>query len=210
MWRSTALASLGDLPAALHDAEEALRLARSVDDPDVLADALTALVAAQVWLGQGMDRTLVTQALELEASAEPRAVARRPSVRVAHLLARTGEIDESRSMCTSLLNEAVGSGDDDAGGLLHAELGWIEFLAGDWVASLDHLRKSVDLAPSQGSRVGALALVEAHRGKADAATSHAMEAMEAHARSGAVDAELLALVCPRRPRAVARQRHRRS
>ncbi len=141
MWRSTALASLGDLPDALRDAEEALRLARSVDDPDALADALTALVATQVWLGQGIDRALVTQALELEASTEPRAVARRASLRVAQLLARTGEIDESRSMCTSLLDEAVGSGDDDAGGILHAELGWIEFLAGDWGAALDHLRK---------------------------------------------------------------------
>ena len=193
MWRSTALASLGDLPAALGDAEEALRLARSVDDPDALADALTALVATQVWLGQGIDHALMKQALELEASTEPRSVARRPSFRVANLLARTGEIDESRSICTELLAEAVDSGDDDAGGRLHAELGWVEFLAGDWVASLDHLRKSVVLAPVQGSRLGALALVEAHRGEADAARSHAMEAMEAHTRSGAVDAELLAL-----------------
>ena len=193
MWRSTALASLGDLPAALGDAEEALRLARSVDDPDALADALTALVATQVWLGQGIDHALMRQALELEASTEPRSVARRPSFRVANLLARTGEIDESRSMCTELLAEAVDSGDDDAGGRLHAELGWVEFLAGDWVASLDHLRKSVVLAPVQGSRLGALALVEAHLGEAEAARSHAMEAMEAHTRSGAVDAELLAL-----------------
>jgi DNA-binding CsgD family transcriptional regulator len=193
MWRSTALSSLGDLPAALHDAEEALRLARSADDPDALADALTALIAAQVWLGQGVDRTLATQAIELEASTEPRSVARRPSISLADLLAKTGEIEESRSTCTSLLDEAVGSGDDDAAGRLHAELGWIEFLAGDWVASLEHLRKSVVLSPVQGSRLGALALVEAHRGEADAATSHAMEAMEAHTRSGAVDAEILAL-----------------
>ena len=56
MWLSTARLSLGDLQAALDDAEEALRLARSVDDPDALADALTALVAAQVWLGLGIDR----------------------------------------------------------------------------------------------------------------------------------------------------------
>jgi DNA-binding CsgD family transcriptional regulator/tetratricopeptide (TPR) repeat protein len=192
MWRSTALASLGDLPAALGDAEEALRLARSVDDPDALADALTALVATQVWLGLGLDQALVSQALELEASTAPRSVARRSSFRVASLLARTGEIDESRSRFTSLLIEAVGSGDDDADGRLHAELGWVEFLAGDWVASLDHLRKSVVLAPVEGSRLGALALVEAHLGEAEAASSHALEATQAYTRSGAVEAELLA------------------
>ena len=209
-WRSTARLSLGDLLAALNDAEEALQLARSVDDPDALADALTALVAAQVWLGQGIDRTLVTQTLELEASTEPRPVARRPSVRVAHLLARTGEIDESRSMCTSLLDEAVGSGDDDAGGRLHAELGWVEFLAGDWVASLDHLRRAVVSAPAQGSRLGALALVEAHRGEADAAQvardgSDGGSRAERRGGRGAPRA-----VRARRPGAVAGQRVRRS
>ncbi len=193
MWRSTALSSLGELPAALHDAEEALRLARSVNDPDALADALASLVAVQVRLGQGIDRALVTQSLELEASTEPRSVARRASVRVAHLLARTGDVDGSRSMCTSLLDEAVGAGDDDAEGILHAELGWIEFLAGDWIASVDHLDKAIVLAPAHASRLGMLALLEAHLGQADAARSHAREAMAACALSGEVDADLLAL-----------------
>ena len=193
MWRSTALASLGDLPAALLDAEEALRLARSVDDPDALADALTALVATQVWSGQGIDRALVAQALELEASTEPRAVARRPSARVAHLLAWTGEIDESRSICTSLLDEAVGSGDDDAGGALHAELGWIEFLAGDWVASLDHLAEAVGPRTGTGEQARDVGARRGPPGRGGRRATHAKEAMEACALSGAVDAEILAL-----------------
>ena len=193
MWRSYALASLGDLSAAERDAEEALRLAGSAGEPGALADALAALVTTQVWLGRGIDRSLMGRALELETSFEPRSVARRPSFVLASLLARTGEIDESRVMCTSLLTEAIDSGDEDAVGLLRSLLGWIEFLAGNWAASLDHSTRTIRLAPGHASRLGALALLEACLGVAEAARTHAREALEASLHSGAVDAELLAL-----------------
>ena len=96
-------------------------------------------------------------------------------------------------MCASFLIEAVDAGDEDAGGLLRSELGWIEFLAGDWEASLDHLTRASGVAASHGKRLGALALVAAHLGDADATRSHAKEAIDASALSGAVDAEILAL-----------------
>ena len=96
-------------------------------------------------------------------------------------------------MCTTLLVEAIESGDEDATGLLHAELGWVEFLAGDWEASLDHLVRAVDHAPGSARGLGALALQEAHLGETDAARSHATEGLEASERSGAVEAEILAL-----------------
>jgi DNA-binding CsgD family transcriptional regulator len=193
MWRSRAVAALGDLSAAERDAEEALRLAGSANDPGAEADALTALVTTQVWLGRGLDHALMNRALELEGSFELRSVARRPSFGLANLLARTGDIDESRPMCASLLREAIDAGDEDAGGLLRAELGWIEFLAGNWQASLDHFTKTIGLAPGHAGRLGAMALLEACLGDVEGARAHAKEALDASLRSGAVDAEILAL-----------------
>ena len=71
-WRSYAAASLGDLQRALDDAEEAARLADPLDQPEVLANAVTALVNAQVWLGRGLDRELI------ERGARPRDEVRVP------------------------------------------------------------------------------------------------------------------------------------
>jgi DNA-binding CsgD family transcriptional regulator len=193
MWRSYAVASSGDLRAAERHAQEAVRLAGSADEPGALADALTALVTTQVWLGEGIDRSLMDRALELELSFQPRSVARRPRFGLATLLARTGEIDESRVVCTALLREAIDAGDEDAAGLMRSELAWIEFLAGNWEASLDQSTKAIDLSPGHAGRLGALALLEACLGEAEAARAHAREALDASARSGAVDAELLAL-----------------
>ena len=51
----------------------------------------------------------------------------------------------------------------------------------------------VDHAPGSARRLGVLALQEAYRGETDAARSHGNEALEASERSGAVDAEILAL-----------------
>ena len=191
-WRSYACASLGDLRGALGDAEEAVRLAGSAGDPGLGRRAHRAR-RTRVWLGQGIDEALMTEALALESSSAPRPIAGRSRLRLASLMSRTGAIGEGRSMCEALLVEAVGSGDEDATGLLHAELGWVEFLAGDWEASLDHLVRAVGHAPDGASGLGALALLEAHLGDVDAARSHALEGLEASERSGAVEAEILAL-----------------
>ena len=193
VWRSYAGASLGDLRGALGDAEEAVRLAGSADDPGLLAGALTALVTTGVWVGEGIDEAMMTEALELETSSAPRPIAGRSRLRLASLMARTGAIEEGRSMCEALLVDAIGSGDEDATVLLHAELGWVEFLAGDWEASLDHLVRAEGNGPGGPGRLGALALLEAHLGDVEAARSHAAEGLEASERSGAVEAEILAL-----------------
>ena len=190
--RSHIVGFLGDLSAAQLDAEEALRLSGSADDPGTLADALTTLVRTQVWLGRGIDHALMNRALELETSFEPRSVAGRPSFDLANLLSRTGEIDESRLMCTSLLREAIDAGDEDAGGMLRAELGWIELLAGNWEASLDHLTKTIGPARATGG-LAILALLETCLGGVEAARSHATEALDASLQRGVVDAALLAL-----------------
>jgi DNA-binding CsgD family transcriptional regulator len=192
MWRSHAVASLGQLRAALGDAEEALRLARSQDDPGVEADALTALATTHVWLGGGIDHVLMDRALELERSFEPRSIARRPSFGLASLLAKIGELDDSRQRCSSLLSEAIDAGDEDAVGLLRSELGWIEYLGGNWDRSFDHLGKAIGVSPGHTGWLGALALLEACLGEVDAARAHAAEALDASALSGAVDVEIIA------------------
>jgi ATP/maltotriose-dependent transcriptional regulator MalT len=192
-WRSYAAASLGDLDGALADAEEAARLAGPVDDPEVRANALTALVNAQVWIGRGLDRELIGQALDLESGFASLSVARRPSVRLAGFLQRTGDVHESGSLCASLLVDATRAGDEDAVTVLHAELGWLAYLAGHWDVSVDHLTSAGPLDPGHAGRLGMLALVEAGLGQVDIARSHAGEALDASVRSGAIDAALMAL-----------------
>ena len=62
-----------------------------------VADASTALVTARVWLGRGIDEALMTEALALETSSEPRPIAGRSrSVSRAHgedRCARRGPVD---------------------------------------------------------------------------------------------------------------------
>ena len=159
----------------------------------MLADALTALVTAQVWLGRGLDRGLMGRAIEFGTRLAPLSVPRRPSLTMVGLLARTGAWDEARSLGASLLDDATAAGDEEAVALLRAELGWIAYLEGDWGTSLDHLSAASRMASGHPGRLGMLALVEAGLGEVDASRTHAEQGLEASARSGSIDAELFAL-----------------
>ena len=108
-WRSFAEASRGDLRIALHDAEEAVRTVDPAEEPEVLADALTALITAQVWLGRGLDRGPRGTAIEVGTRLAPTSVPR-PDLMMVGLLARTGEWDEARSLGASLLDDATAAG----------------------------------------------------------------------------------------------------
>ena len=191
-WRSFAEASRGDLRIALHDAEEAVRTVDPAEEPEVLADALTALITAQVWLGRGLDRGPRGTAIEVGTRLAPTSVPR-PDLMMVGLLARTGEWDEARSLGASLLDDATAAGDEEAVALLRAELGWVAYLEGDWESSLDHLSAAIRMGSGHPGRLGMLALVEAGLGQVDASRTHATQGLEASARSGSLDAELFAL-----------------
>ena len=112
------------------------------------------------------------RALELERSSELTFVARRPSLGSADLLTRTGQIDEARRRCASLLEQASLEGDEVSAGLLHRNLGWIDLLAGEWTGSRNHLEQAISLG-ADTSAFATRAVLEALRGDAAAATADA-------------------------------------
>ena len=190
MWRSTA--RLARRPAgALDDAEEALRLARSVDDPGCAGRRAHGARCGTGVAGTGHRRAMMAQTLELEASTEPRPVARRPSCPRRGSLGQDGRDRREPLDVHALLVEAVVSGDDDAGGLLHAELGWVEFLAG-----IGKRRSTISRAVGPAPDRGAARSVGAGRGPSRRCRRGRIPrdgSDRGSARSGAVDAELLAL-----------------
>lgn len=192
-WRSWAVASVGDLAIAERHAQEALRLAELGDDPAALGTALSALAMVRTWLGQGIPHDLIDRGIELESSIEPISATDLPSSVLAYLLVWTGELDQARRMCTSLLDDATLMGNEDSAGFLHWELGWVELLAGNWQASLTHHAKMITLAPSHSGRLGARALVNACLGDIVTVRADAKAALDASRRSGSITWELLAL-----------------
>jgi len=193
MWRSWALNWAGDLQAAQRHAEEALRLAEPGDDPTALVAALTALAVIRTALGRGIAHDLMERALELEGSIEPLSVSDRPSLAHAKQLVWTGEFDELRRICTSLLGEATVRGDEDSAGDLHLALGSVELRTGNWEASRDHFEKGIARTPNPDSWLGTKAIVEACMGNIHAARADAREALEASRRSGFLLGEISAL-----------------
>jgi DNA-binding CsgD family transcriptional regulator len=192
-WRSYALRATGDLNGAERDAEEALRLAKLGHDATELAEALTALGATRMALGRDMSDDLMERALELEGSMEPFSVTDWPSFLHTDQLVWLGQLDEARKICIQLLDEATVRGDEDAAGQLHWSLAHIEFLAGNWAATLAHESKMLTLTSKPAGRLGSRAMVEACGGDLQAATADAQEALKASRRSGFLLGEMFAL-----------------
>lgn len=191
-WRSHALAWDGNLASAEHHAEEALRLAELGDDPAVLADSLMALASMRTWLGRGIPQELVDRALKLEDVIDSPSVSDRPSLVHSSMLALTGQLDEARKICTSLLQEATVRGDEDAVTSFHWLLGRTELLAGNWNAALAHYERMI--VPLQSANwLGARALVTVYVGDVDVARVQAEKALNTARRSGPLLGELLAL-----------------
>jgi len=188
--RSHVLASCGDLPSALEDAEEAVRLAERAAPPTVAA-ALMALLSVRGWLGRKIPRDRMRRVLQLEGSFEPASVADRPTFVLAQVLVRTGNLDEGRRICDGLLEAANLIGDEDSAAILHAELANVELLSGAWRQALGHCVSAAALAPRR-SVLGVRALAEAHLGEVDTARADASGALADLQRSGRVEEELLA------------------
>ena len=139
----------------------------------MLADALTALITAQVWLGRGLDRGPRGTAIEVGTRLAPTSVPRpepddgraprphrRRGTRLVRWLRRSWTTRRPR--VTKKRSRSSARSSDG-----------LPYLEGDWESSLDHLSAAIRMGSGHPGRLGMLALVEAGLGQVDASRTHA-------------------------------------
>jgi ATP/maltotriose-dependent transcriptional regulator MalT len=172
---------MGNLKRSEEHASAALEIAEELNDPVALAESLSALAFVRFVLGSGLPNPLIERAIELSPSADLTSlmVVLRPPFVYAQMLKYADRLDEASSAFRTLLAEAADEGQESALPVLHYHLAELECRAGDWLAAAHHAEESLRLAVLTGMPFYqtmahyAVALVEAHRGRADSARRHA-------------------------------------
>lgn len=161
-----------DPSRAAQEAEAALALLEPLGedaDPGIHARALSMRLRSRVFLGQGLDRTIVDRVLRLEARLPPgRRQLDRPSAGFGFWFKHVDDLDASRSWLTREL-EALGDEPRQRDALEH--LAVTECWAGNLELARAHARSALELSEpgsvSELRATSALALVEAHLGSVD-------------------------------------------
>jgi DNA-binding CsgD family transcriptional regulator len=166
-----------DLPRALDHANAALGLLDSVGDaadPLVRASALAFRARNRLVMGEGLDREDMRRALELEAQSvgdDPGPA--RAADGFGQWLKYADEIDESRELLETGLARDLDAGYEKGALNKFQHLALTECLAGNLDLALEYAHRSCDLHDLERNRVlgyawPILAIVEAHRGNAEA------------------------------------------
>ena len=156
-----------DFDAAADHAAEALRLMEltNTDDGLALAMAISASAAAAFMAGRGLDRAMFARAIDLERGSAISA-ADSAAGALAALLKYADDLDESREMLESLVDEA----DDGSLPYVLGHLPQLELWTGRWDVAEECAHRQLDLArrTQQESQVQAalfnVAVVAAFRG----------------------------------------------
>ena len=169
-----------DVRSALIDARMALEKAERVGDAELIAGAIARVGQMETWAAE-----ITPGLLERGAEMEERlglalGFQTSPSMSLARLMTRLGEIQRSRVMSEELERKALARGDNGTRTLILWSLSEIEWLAGDWRQALDHAIAAQELGeqrfPPNGAWVGRVrALVEADLGLVEEARAHAEE-----------------------------------
>jgi len=190
----------GDLAGAEEHARAALELAERAGEPAPIAEALQFAGYLEFVLGRGIRSDLMDRAVELERATEESWVSNvRPTFTRAQLLKYADRFDEARSEFTALLDRAAERGQEHPIPVLHYHLAELECWAGNWEAAARHAEESLEAAVQTGMafyRTMALyasAVVDAHRGRIDAARDAATEGVALAESVGAVTTRILNL-----------------
>ena len=168
-YRSFARMFAGEVVLSLHDARAALEIADRVDDPVLLAAAITRVGQAETYsaeitpglLEHGADiENRLDLALEYYES---------PGGALAWRQMRLGEVDRARELLQRLTARAVARGDESSRAQLLWSLAMAAWLAGQLVEALDHANEASELseqthasfAPGMSGRVKGLIEVDA-------------------------------------------------
>ena len=168
--------NLGDLQEAEHRANEALELARSIEDPERIVDALGVRALPRAYLGHGIDRAGLSEAERLVGSAGSLRDDEDPRMPLAELLVVMDEPDEARDLIVPLLERSTDRGDEPSVTYLRSYLIRLERNAGRWDVAL----KEAAALELRGDEVAShTALINANRGRFVDAREEASKALEA-------------------------------
>jgi DNA-binding CsgD family transcriptional regulator len=171
-------------------AYHALEHARAAGDRSLEGQALAHCAMMDFFSGHGLDWAKLDRALQLEDRSALVSLLRRPSTRVACLLACLGRHLEGREALTSLCEEARERGDESDLAFALLWISWLETRAGRLATAAAYADEAVSLAALTGARsmrCWALAqrgYVHAHRGELAEARECCAEASSPKVHSG--------------------------
>jgi DNA-binding CsgD family transcriptional regulator len=187
----------GDLPKAAEHAQRAMALAKDLDRPDLLGEALAVDGSLAFLMGEGLPEDVMERAETLETWDQARPTPVHPSVAYGLLLKWSDDLDGARKRLHRALQQASDSGNERSLPFLLYHLAELESWAGNWSLAEEHAVRADELAVQTGqdsSRAFTLyarGLVEALRGDTEAARAHSLEGLELAERSGATPVAIL-------------------
>src|SRR5207249_1040798 len=122
----------GDARAAESHARDALAIVEGLDDPGLLAEALTAVAVTEAVQGKGDPLAAFERALRVERPTEGIRFFRHPRLMFGIALKWWDRFDAARSMFESVRLEAMEQGDESSLPFVLSQLSELECWAGDW------------------------------------------------------------------------------
>jgi DNA-binding CsgD family transcriptional regulator/predicted ATPase len=171
-----------DLPKAAASAREALALLAVVSDPDpsLVAEALSARVRADLFLGDGFDRETAMQALALEKSRPPATVDTRVVFKLGQWLRYIDDFDGARASLEQAEQQAHEEGDESSLANILLNRVIVATWAGNLAEASDVAERMLDAFGQQGVGAGAgdiwRAYVDAYAGRVESVREAAANA----------------------------------
>lgn len=162
----------GGLGGSLAPAEAALEHATRTRNPQLRAEALTALGYASFSHGRGLRRELFEEAIALEQTFEHIDAAKRPTTRYGLVAKWAGDMTLSRCLLEEAAARAVEQEDASATVVLYY-LAWLHLIAAEWSEALDRAEQAREIAVDAGRAGDAAAaqvtqaIVAGHLGRID-------------------------------------------
>ena len=162
-----------DVPKAAAAARDALALLEAVPDPDpgLVAEALSARVRADLFLGDGFDRDTAMRALALEEARPPATVDTRVVFKLGQWLRYVDDFDGARASLEQAEQQAHDEGDESSLANILLNRVIVATWSGDLAAASDIAERMLDAFGQQGVGAGAgdiwRAYVDAYAGRVE-------------------------------------------
>lgn len=181
----------GDIAGAVEHARSALRRAGELDEPGLLALALSRVALCTFVAGEGVDRARLEQAIALEQDVGEVPVEWLPSYQYANIALYADDTESARRLYTDLHQRILDRNDERAAATLLFSLGQLECAAGNLAIAARHASEAVGrsreigLAALQANALSVHALVCARLGRIGAARAAVEEGLALASRTGA-------------------------
>jgi DNA-binding CsgD family transcriptional regulator len=186
----------GDLPTAVHLANESLRSAELAADPGLMAHSLARIAIFEFLQGNGVRHDLLDNAEVLDASAGGEPIGRlplhSPSLVKGLILKWCDRLDEGRVVLADQYRKALDRGDEASLPFLLYHFSELECWAGNWDTAEEYALEGCRVAEEsrqltmRPATLYCLALVRTHRGQVGQARELASEALALCEQTGNV------------------------